>query len=54
MKVIRAQKHRIYRMKLNKVSLLAYDDNRWFKDERVTSLVYGHYKIPKVSAHTPA
>ena len=45
MKVIRSQKHRIYTMEMNKVSLSAYDDKRWIKEDGVSSLAYGHYKI---------
>ncbi len=46
MKVIRSQKHRIYTMDINKVSLSAYDDKRWIKDDGISSFSYGHYKIP--------
>ena len=54
MKVIKAQKHRKYTMELNKVSLSTYDDKHWIKDDGVSSLAYGYYRKPKVSAHTPA
>ena len=45
MKVIRSQKHRIYTMEMNKVSLSAYDDKRWIKYDGVNSFAYGHYRI---------
>jgi len=45
MKVIRSQKHRIYTMELNKVSLSVYDYKRWIKDDRISSYAYGHYRI---------
>ena len=47
MKVIRSQKHRIYTMKLNKVSLSAYDDKRYILNDGISSVAYGHYRIPK-------
>ena len=46
MKVIRSQKHKIYTMEMNKVSLSAYDDKRYIKDDGITSYAYGHYMIP--------
>ena len=45
MKVIRSNKHQIYTMEINKISLSAYDDKRWIKDDGITSYAYGHYKI---------
>src|ERR1700759_1967509 len=44
MKVIRSQKHRVYTMEMNKVSLSAYDDKRYLKKDGIRSLPYGHYK----------
>jgi hypothetical protein len=44
MKVIRSQKHRVYTMELNKVSLSAYDDKRFLKKDGINSFAYGHYK----------
>ena len=44
MKVIRSQKHRIYTMELNKVSLSAYDDKRYLKKDGIHSFAYGHYR----------
>ena len=43
MKVIRSEKHEIYTMNLRKVSLSAYDDKRYIKDDGVSSYAYGHY-----------
>jgi len=45
MKVIRSQKHRMYTMNINKVSLSAYDDKRYILNDGFTSLAYGHYRI---------
>src|SRR5882757_6329598 len=45
MKVIRSQKHRMYTMNINKVSLSAYDDKRYLLNDGTTSLAYGHYRI---------
>ena len=36
----------MYTMDINKVSLSAYDDKRWIKDDGISSFSYGHYKIP--------
>lgn len=47
MKVIRSNKHQMYTTEMNKVSLSAYDDKRWIKDDGVSSYAYGHYAIPK-------
>ena len=45
MKVIRSDKHKLYTMEMNKVSLSAYDDKRLIKDDRIRSYVYGNYRI---------
>ena len=45
MKVIRSEKHQIYTMNLNKVSLSAYDDKRFITNNGIESFAYGHYKI---------
>ena len=45
MKIIRSEKHQIYTMSLNKVSLSAYDDERFITDDGIKSYAYGHYKI---------
>ena len=44
MKVIRSQKHVLYTMDMNKVSLSAYDDKRYILNDGVSSYAYGHYK----------
>ena len=46
MKVIRSSRHQLYTMEMSKVSLSAYDDKRWIKDDGVSSYAYGHYKVP--------
>ena len=43
MKVIRSQKHQLYTMTINKISLSAYDDKRYILDDGITSYAYGHY-----------
>ena len=45
MKVIRSIDHQLYTMEINKVSLSAYDDKRWIKDDGVSSYAYGNSKI---------
>ena len=47
MKVIRSSKHQLYTMEINKVSLSAYDDKRWSRDDGVSSYVYGNCKVLK-------
>ena len=42
MKVIRSQKHRVFTMDLNKISLSAYDDKRYFLDDGISSYSCGH------------
>src|SRR5437867_1001934 len=44
MKVIRSQKHRIYTMEMNKVSLSDYDDKRFIQKNGIGSYAYRHYK----------
>ena len=44
MKVIRSQKHRVYTMDMNKISLSAYDDKRYLLEDGVSSFAYGHYR----------
>ena len=44
MNVIRSQKHQLYTVELNKVSLSAYDDKRYLKKDGITSFAYGHYR----------
>src|SRR6185436_9387240 len=45
MKMIRSQKHRVYTLEQNKVSLSAYVDKRYFLEDGVQSYAYGHYRI---------
>jgi len=46
MRVIRSVKHEIYTMNLTKISLSAYDDKRYIKDDGCNTLTYGHRSIP--------
>ena len=39
--------HQLFTFDTNKVSLSPYDDKRYILDDKVTTLAYGHYKIPK-------
>jgi len=44
MNVIRSNKHQLYTMEMNKVSLSAYDDKRWIKNDGISSFAHGHYR----------
>jgi hypothetical protein len=44
MNVIRSQKHRMYTMKMSKVSLSAFDDKRFLRQDGIRSYAYRHYK----------
>ena len=44
MKVIRSQKHRVYTMDINKISLSAFDDKRYLLEDGISSYAYGHFK----------
>ena len=48
MNVIRSEKHQVYTMTLNKVSLSAYDDKRYILRDGIKSYAYGHYKIEEI------
>ena len=48
MKVIQSEKHEIYTMNLHKVSLSAYDDKRYIKDDGISSYAYGHFQSRRV------
>ena len=45
MNFIRSDKHQLYNMRQNKVSLSSYDDKRYIKEDGISTLAYGHYKI---------
>ena len=45
MNVVRIDKHQLYTMTLNKISLSAYDDKPYILEDGITSYAYGHYKI---------
>jgi len=47
MKVIRSEKHNMYTMLINKISLSAFDDKRYILNDGISSYAYGHYKIMK-------
>ena len=42
---LRSDRHIMYCDKINKVSLSAFDDKRYWLDDGISSLAYGHYKI---------
>ena len=42
---IRSQKHRLYTVSMNKISLSAYDDKRYICKDGINSLAYGHKDI---------
>ena len=44
MKVIRSQKHRVYTVDINKISLSAFDDKRYLLEDGISSYAYGHFK----------
>jgi ubiquitin len=43
---LRSHNHNMYLEKINKVGLSCFDDKRYLLDDGITSLAYGHYKIP--------
>ena len=46
MNMLRSQKHQIYGLCVNKISLSPLDTKRWITDDGVNTLAYGHYRIP--------
>ena len=47
MKMIRSFDHNIYTVNVTKISLSAYDDKRFIKDDGISSYAYGHFRINK-------
>ena len=46
MKMIRSFDHDVYTVNVTKISLSAYDDKRFIKDDGISSYAYGHYATP--------
>ena len=46
MNSIRSESHQIKSYHLNKISLSPYDDKRYLLDDGITSLSYGHWRVP--------
>lgn len=42
---LRSDHHLMYCDRINKISLSAFDDKRYWLDDGITSLAYGHYRI---------
>lgn len=51
MNMLRSEKHQIYGLRVNKVSLSPFDSKRWIADDGVNTLAYGHKDItgPRVA-----
>ena len=45
-KMIRSFYHIIYTVNVPKISLSAYDDTRFIRDDGISSYAYGHYAAP--------
>ena len=45
MKTIRSEKHQLYSLEINKVSLSCFDDKRYIHDNGISSYAYGHHMI---------
>ena len=41
----RSERHEMYSLAQNKISLSAFDDKRYLLEDGITSYAYGHYKI---------
>ena len=48
MKMIRSFDHDIYTVNVTKISLSAYDDKRFIKEDGITSYAYGHFRIDEL------
>jgi hypothetical protein len=48
MRLIRSQLHNLYTVNLRKKSLAAFDDKRYILADGVTTLAYGHRRIPEI------
>ena len=46
MNIIRSKSHILNTYEVNKIGLSCYDDKRYILDDGITTLAYGHYKIP--------
>ena len=46
MNIIRSKSHILNTCEVNKIGLSCYDDKRYILDDGITTLAYGHYKIP--------
>ena len=46
MNIIRSKSHILNTCEVNKIGLSCYDDKRYILDDGISSLAYGHYKIP--------
>jgi hypothetical protein len=53
MPVIRAEKHELYTMTINKIGLSPYDDKRYILEDGISSYAYGHYKIQELGLQNP-
>jgi intergrase/recombinase len=45
MKMIRSFDHNVYTVDVTKISLSAYDDKRFIKEDGISSYAYGHFRI---------
>ena len=46
MNIIRSKSHILNTCEVNKIGLSCYDDKRYILDDGISTLAYGHYKIP--------
>lgn len=52
MKQFRSQKHDIYMVEINKISLNPYDDKRYVLNNGISTLAHGHYKIKSINVNS--